>query len=183
MFENDKEEERMMKPVRESTLLHDQGFSLIELVIVVAIMSALLAIAGIYSKQWLDKYKAESQIRTMHTDLLQARAKAMEKSKQYFVVVNNNSYQVIEDTNETGAPDAGDTYQTLNTLKYQVSTGGTGTITMDQKGIISAGTTTEGVLLVIKFDTGSGTPEYNCMQLCATRIAIGRMNGTICDPR
>lgn len=171
-----------MKAVLKSRSMHDRGFTVIELVIVIAIVSTLVAFAGIYSKQWLDKYRAESQIRMMHADLLQARAKAMEKNKEYFVVVNANSYQVIEDANEDGTADAGDTYQPLNTLNYQVSAG-TGTITMDQKGLISAGTTTEGVLLLIQFDTRSGAPEYNCMQLCPTRINIGRMNGTNCAPR
>ena len=124
------------KPMREG------GFSLIELVIVIAITMSLLAIAGVYSKQWVDRYNAESQIRQMHVDLLQARAKAIEKNKQYFVVVvagPPSNYQIYEDTNEDGgnAPDAGDTalWQTPKPLNYAVSTGAT--IIMDQRGIIS----------------------------------------------
>ena len=52
----------------------------------------------------------------MHADLLQARTLAMEKNKQYFVVVNTGSYQIIEDTNENGAIDAApaDTYRAEN---------------------------------------------------------------------
>jgi len=177
MYENDKGEQRMMKAVLKSKSVHDQGFSLLELLVVISIISTLFAIAGIYGKQYVDRYNAESQIRKMHSDLLQARVQAMEKNMLSTVVVNTGSYK-IGFTDDNGVT----TWQPLNTLKYTVSSG-TGTITMDQKGIISAGTTTESILTLIKFYTGSGTPEYDCMQLYATRINIGRMNGTNCDPR
>lgn len=157
---------------------NERGFSLVEMVIVVAIIGILLAIASIFGKPWIDKYNAEGQIRQMHADLLQARMKAMEKNKQYFVVVNTSSYQVIEDTNENGTIDVSptDTYLPLVPLKYSVITGGT--ITMDQRGLVSADTYT-----TIQFNTLSGKPEYNCISWNQTRITIGSMNGTNCIPR
>ena len=105
----------MKKTMLKSKVRHDQGFSLIELVVVVGIMSALLLIAGIYSKQWLDKYKAESQIRQMHVDLLQARVQAMGKNMQATVAVNAGSY-AIGFTNDNGVT----TWNPTTTLKYQV---------------------------------------------------------------
>lgn len=164
-----------------SRLMGEHGISLIELMVVISIISILLVIAGIAGKQWIDQYNAESQIRTMHTDLMQARVRAMEKNRQYFVAVKADGYQVVEDANENGVADASDSWQSPNTLNYQVSAG-IGTITIDQRGIVSAGTNTQDVLMVIEFDTGSATPEYNCMQLYATRINIGRMNGADCVP-
>jgi prepilin-type N-terminal cleavage/methylation domain-containing protein len=168
----------MMKAMQRSKWMHDQGFSLIELVIVVGIISLLLAIAGISGKKWMDRYNAESQIRMMHADLMQTRVKALGRNRQYFVAVNTRSYQVIEDTNENGVLNASpnDTWQTLKTLNYPVSLG-TGTITMDERGLVTTGTST------ITFNTGSDIPEYDCMRLYATRINIGRMNGTNCVPR
>jgi prepilin-type N-terminal cleavage/methylation domain-containing protein len=160
-----------MKAIPESRLLHNKGFSLIELVIVITIILSLAAVVGIYGKQWMDMYKAESQIRQMHTDLLQARAQAMERNMQSAVRVNSGSYQIglTDDNGNT-------TWQPAKTLAYVVSSG-TGTITMDQRGIISPDT------LTIQFNTGSGTPEYDCMQLYATRINIGKMNGANCVTR
>ena len=150
------------------------GFTLVELMAVIAIMAILLAIAGIAGKQWMDQYYAESEIRTMHTDLLQTRAKAMGQNLQYFVLVNPGSYQ-IGFINDSGAP----TLQTPATLlKYPISSPSSSmTLTFDTKGLLSTTAST------IQFNTGTGKPEYDCLELYETRINIGRMNGTTCVPR
>jgi prepilin-type N-terminal cleavage/methylation domain-containing protein len=162
-----------MNSMLKFTLMDDQGFSLIELVIVIAIISVLAVIVGINANQWLNKYNAESKIRQMHADLMQARVQAMQYNRQYSVVVNTNSYQ-IGSTNDNGIT----TWQPSKTLNYPVSLASTGTIAIDQRGIISAG------IAIIQFNTGSGTPEYDCIQmLYATRINIGKMNGANCVTR
>ncbi len=160
------------------------GFSLVELVTVLAIISVLAGIAFVSWKPIVDKYNAESQIRMMQTDILQARVKAMERNKAEFIALNPGSYQIIEDTNENGAIDASpaDTWQPLKTIKYVISAG-TGTLIVDSRGLFSTPTSTLGSSISIQFNTGQGSPEYDCFQILATRINVGKMNGVNCVPR
>jgi prepilin-type N-terminal cleavage/methylation domain-containing protein len=166
-----------MKDIFKSGSPNERGYTLIEVVAVAAIIGIILAIAGIYGKPMIDKYNVESQVRKMCADVLQARMKAMEKNRQYFVRVNAGDYQVVEDTNENGVNDDAVVMQT--TLKYVIS-GGTGTITMDPRGlIVSADTYT-----TILFSTGSALKaDYDCIVMYPTRINIGSTNGTTCTPR
>ena len=149
------------------------GFSLIELITAIAIMAILLALAGMVWKRWTDQYNAESEIRMMHTDLLQTRTKAMGQDLQYLVGVGPGSYQIgyINDSGTT-------TWQTPVTLKYPISSPTSSmTLTFDTKGLLSK------PVSAIQFNTGIGKPEYDCLELYETRINIGRMNGTNCVPR
>ena len=169
-------------------MMDSRGFSLMELLTVMAIMSALLAIGTIKGKQWMDQYNAESQMRTLHTDLLATRAMAMEKNKQYFVVLNAGSYQIVEDKNDSGGnkPDAADTGQPSKTMLFSPKlTSDPLYIAMDARGLVSTYPTAIPLNggLSIQFDTRNTAPEYDCLQLYATRINIGRMNGTNCNPR
>jgi len=166
----------------ESWSSNERGYSLIEIATVIAIIGVMLALASIYGKPWVDKYNVEGQIRQMNADLLQARQKAMERNKQYFVKVNTGSYQVIEDTNENGALDASptDTYLPAVTLKYSIVAATTGTVTIDQRGLIISGDT----YTTIQFTTGAALKaDYDCITMYPTRINIGSMNGTTCKPK
>jgi prepilin-type N-terminal cleavage/methylation domain-containing protein len=157
----------------------DGGFSLIELLIVIGIISILLAFAAINGKQWMDKYNAEKQLRIMHADLLQARTSAMDQNMRYFVVITANNYQVIKDANGNGKND--DTVLFQTPLHYQATT--PMTLIIDQKGLLSTSTSSLPNLPDIKFNTADVTPEYDCIQLYATRINIGKMIGANCVPR
>jgi prepilin-type N-terminal cleavage/methylation domain-containing protein len=158
---------------RRSAMNKSNGFTLVELMAVIAIMAILLALAGIAGKRWMDQYYAESEIKTMHTDLLQTRAKAMGQNLQYLVAVGPGSYR-IGFINDSGAT----TWQTPVTLKYPISSPASSmTLTFDTKGLLST------PVSAIQFNTGAGKPEYDCLELYETRIKMGRVNGTNCDPR
>jgi prepilin-type N-terminal cleavage/methylation domain-containing protein len=168
-----------MKTEVKITKMTDRGFSLPELLIVIAILSTLLAIAALPAKQWFDKSRAESQLRTMHADMLQARTNAMERSRLYFIVITANNYQIVEDVNDSGgiAPDPADlaAAQPAKPLRYQATS--SVTLIIDQKGLISTSTSSLSSLPDIKFNTSDVTPEYDCFQIYATRINLGKKDG------
>ncbi len=174
-----------MKSTFVAKMMNELGFTLTELVIVVAIITTLFAIATIAGKQYMDKYSAEEQMRLMHADLLQARVNAMEKNKLYFVQLNNSSYTIVEDTNENGIldPPPADTVVAQQTLKFPVSSILPSTLTMplviDQRGLLSLPTCSASIL----FSTGSASPEYDCFELYPTRINLGKWNGGSCVPK
>ncbi len=175
-----------MKTMQEPKIMHARGFTITELVVVIAIIAIMAAIVGISSKSWIDKYKVESEIRTMHADLIQTRAQAMEKNRQHVVTVNAGSYRVYEYNEDATTIDPGDdTWQTPKTLTYQaLATGWTGTLIIDTRGIISTDTASSLVgSLSIQFDTRSSGSLYDCLEVLATRINVGRMNGTTCAPQ
>lgn len=172
---------------RESCIMNRRGFSLIELLIIVAIVSILAVALGFQFSGWIGSYNVESQTKNMYIDLMNARARAMGRNRAHFVVVTNSNYQIFEDTNENGScescasgsgadsPVPGFTSAKTFDSNYQASSG-TGTITMDTRGMISPTTT-------IQFNNGGYSPDYDCIIVEATRIKMGKWNGTSCDAK
>ncbi|MFA4918609.1 MAG: GspH/FimT family protein [Thermodesulfovibrionales bacterium] len=160
--------------------MKEDGVTLIELIVVVSVIAVLVFALGFTFQRWMGGYKIESQVKELHVDLMNARARAMQRNRIHFVVANAGDYQVYEDTDEDGAIplpiDAGDTRilrPDPKPLTYPVeSTSWTGTITMDTRGLVSPNNTT------IRFAIGSNTPDYDCLVLSATRINIGKWDGT-----
>ena len=76
----------------------NSGFTLIELVLVLAIIGILLAIAGISGTAMLNKYRVESQTKQMYVDLMNARVSAMSKNRMYFVTPAATQYTIYEDS-------------------------------------------------------------------------------------
>ena len=177
-----------MKTRFRTKMMDSRGFSLLELLTVIAIISILLAIGTASGRQWLDKYHVESQMRTLHTDLMATRARAMEKNRIHFVVLDTGVYQIIEDKNDSGDYDAGDNILETKTINYPPKTSSTitgypVTLIMDARGLISTNTNSLISAASIPFDTRDTAPEYDCLQLYATRINIGRWDEKNCNPR
>jgi prepilin-type N-terminal cleavage/methylation domain-containing protein len=159
--------------------MNDQGFSLLELLVVMGIFTVLLGIAAISAQQWMQKYNAEKQVRILHADLLQARTSAMEKNRQYFVKITANDYRIVADVNDTGgtAPDAADLAAAPPATPLRYPATASVTLIFDQKGLVRTSTLSGSSLPDIKFDTAGVTPEYDCFQLYATRVNIGKKDG------
>lgn len=164
------------------------GFSLTELVTIIAIISTLAAIGGYSFLEMRNRYEVENQVKQFHADILNARLRATLRNKAHFVAVNSNSYQITEDTNESGGntADAGDTawFSAPKSFKYPASW--TGTVVMSTKGIISSPTNSTMSAtnpLSIRFSTSGSNPEYDCVAMSPMRINGGKSNGTDCLPR
>ncbi len=84
------------------------GVTLIELLIVVAIVSALAIALGFSYNGWIGNYMIESETRNIYSDLMDAKTRAMTRKTYHFAVLNAGNYQIFEDTNNNYNYDAGD---------------------------------------------------------------------------
>ena len=156
------------------------GFTIIELIVVLAIITILLVIAGLAGKSWMDRYYAERQMREMYVDLMNARVSAMQRNRVFFAVLTDTQYTVYEDTSPgpdgNGALDTAADRQVMQkdlSAAYSITWTGANTIQFDTKGIVTAG------LGAVRTSTLYGS-EYNCIALESTRIKMGAWNGTDC---
>jgi prepilin-type N-terminal cleavage/methylation domain-containing protein len=155
-----------------------EGTTLIELLVVLTIMGILVFLLGFSFQDWTGNYKVESQAKEMYVDLMNARARAMQRNRCHFVVVTANNYQIFEDANEDCVYNAGDTALTAftspKTLTY--TSNWTGTVTMDTRGMVNQNDT-------IRFDNLGKNPDYDCITIYSTRINMGKWNGSSCDAK
>jgi type II secretory pathway pseudopilin PulG len=164
-----------------------KGISLLELLFVVAISGILMGIGGFTVQGFRSRYDAESQVRQLHVDMMNARVQALEKSRVYYMILTTNGYQIIEDTNESGgtAPDNGDKPLWSEPKQFKFPSLWSGTLIMDERGIVSKSTSP--ILanggLMIRFDTAGTNPEYDCISTGPTRIRPGKWNGIKCVTR
>jgi len=137
--------------------MNKRGVTLIELIVVIAIIGILAVALAFNYQNWMGRYNIEKAVKDLYSDLMSARAEAVMKDHTYIVNFPSvNSYGLTEDTDDTCRIDncqigAGDTpvatfpkalAYTMNTYTYNGAVITTRTITdvninFDNKGRMS----------------------------------------------
>ncbi len=162
----------------------ERGASMIELMIVVAIVGLLYVILSNAYQGWAEKYRVESAVKEMFADLMDARGRALQTNRAHFVLVTTTTtparYHVFADTSP--APDgngtygAGDTWVRSRTVQYRVTLA-PATVTainFNRDGLLS---TNGGTAATIRL-TSPVASDYDCINLGPTRIKMGRFDET-----
>jgi prepilin-type N-terminal cleavage/methylation domain-containing protein len=158
--------------------MKNNGFTVIELITVMAIFVILAGISAISIRDWLERYQVEVQTREMYVDLLNARLCALQRNRAVFVILASNQYEIYEDTHSL--PDGDGTLQpasdrlvvrkpTRFPLKPHLGFGHT-TFQFQTNGLV----TLDGS---IHFNS-SVDSLADCIVLSSTRIRMGKWNGT-----
>ncbi len=158
------------------------GFTLVEILIAIAIVGILVVIAVGNFEGLNEKYEVEAETKQLYADLMDARGRATQRNRVSFAQINANDYRTYEDTSP--APDGDGSLQTGNdtivastTVRHGISTdnlvGGAGfTFRFDRNGIASV-TGTGTILLASQVQ-----PDYDCITVKPTRIKMGQYLGT-----
>lgn len=152
-----------------------RGFTLVEILIAIAILGILVVIAVGNFGGMNEKYKVEAETKQLYADLMDARGRAMQRNRASLVRINANDYKTYEDTSPApdgdGALDNTDTLITNTIVSHAIATGNIAvplSFNFNRNGIAS-------VTGFIRF-ASTVRPDYDCIWIRATRIKMGQYN-------
>jgi prepilin-type N-terminal cleavage/methylation domain-containing protein len=151
--------------------MRQRGFSLVELIIAMAIMGTLLSIATLNWNEMQTKCAIESQIKTMHADLMEVRLNALYTKTARSVVISGTDYKAYATTDITATP--------LETkqLRYPVVKNTGGALTFNTQGLTNG---TECSICILPTNDNSAAVDSMVISQC--RINLGkRKTGGACD--
>ncbi|MDA8105032.1 MAG: type II secretion system protein [Nitrospiraceae bacterium] len=157
--------------------MKETGITIIELVVVVSIIGILVAGMGFSYQDWVERYEVERATKELYFDMMHARMRAMERGREHYVVFGENSYSIIEDTNESGKNDTGDERLSgfPKSTDYDLQRNVSGKVTFNGRGLISG---------LQRIWVASATdPEYDCMNVSRARVVMGRFTDGECLPK
>jgi type II secretion system protein H len=165
------------------------GFSLIEMLVVIAIVGIIAGLATVSFAGLARKYKIDNQVRRMHADFSNVKVMAMTKGRTHFVTLNANGYTGYEDSDP--APDGNGTLavgsdrvvltsnQSLNmsTVTNQqslpIAWSGDAEIDFSSRGLCTTKPNNTIPNTVCVFS--SVNTRYDCINVSATRITLGKL--------
>lgn len=92
-----------------------KGFTLVEMLIVIAVMGIMMTIAIPNYQTFMTQRRLNGAAREVMSDLMAARMQAITKNNRFrVIVVDAAQYQILDDANNNNAVDAGEAIQTKN---------------------------------------------------------------------
>jgi len=86
-----------------------KGFTLLELMIVIAIMGIMAAIAAPSYIEYMAVRRLSGAARMVMSDLMRARQNSVNQNNNFRVIFNStHQYDILDDDNGNGSPDAGE---------------------------------------------------------------------------
>jgi prepilin-type N-terminal cleavage/methylation domain-containing protein len=153
--------------------MRQSGLTLIEVLVVVAILGILLAIGTIDFRTWAIRYNVERQIKELQSDLMTARVQAKNRNRAHFVVLGSNQYVITDDTDDNGSNDATDTVLVSRVgvrNAMQWSNAGETQFVFSKRGLSEFAGADKTICV---FSTAG--PSYDCLVITPSRINAGKI--------
>jgi len=146
----------------------------IELLIVLAILGIVAAIAVDSFRGMGEKYQVEGETKQLYADLMDARGRAMQRNRAFFVQITTSGYRTYEDSNP--APDGNNALETaldrpvanVTTRHSIIATGGVDNVAFNRNGTASAAGH-------VRF-SATARADYDCVGIGTTRLNMGKYN-------
>jgi len=161
------------------------GFTLIEALIVLAILGIVAVLAVDSFRGMGEKYRVEGATKQLYADLMDARGRAMQRSRAFFVRFKPSGYgyETYEDSNP--APDGNNSFDSGQdtpvadvTTPHSIATalaGGVQNFTFKRDGTATA-------TGHVRFPQ-TAKADYDCVGIGTTRLNMGKFDGTNCVER
>ncbi len=134
-----------------------RGFTLLELVMVVAFISVLLAIGAHSLQRAMAREEVDGWARSIAYDIVSAQQAAMTRRTTVTATFQNQTYTIV----------TGSTTLRQQTLPAHISLGSLQTVSFDRRGVPSAGltltvtSTSSGRSYVVTVETGTGRVTFS----------------------
>ena len=153
------------------------GFTVIEALIVVAILGIIAVIAVDSFRGFGEKYRVEGETKQLYADLMDARGRAMQRNRASFALFTSSGYATYEDTDNPpdgdGTLTPSDTRITSVTARHVITatlSGGASDFAFNRNGTATA-------TGYVRFSS-TVTADYDCVGIGTTRLHLGKYNGT-----
>ncbi len=161
----------------QSTGRGESGITLVELLVVLTIVVVLMVALGFQYSGWQGKYNVESQVKGLYSDLVSARARAMQTAVTVSATFPDSThYSITQNKPVSNAMSASSEDDSTSPATITARDITTVVISFDKKGLIAcpvlltAATQPKGV---ISF-TSTVHPDYDCIVLSQTMIGMGK---------
>ena len=162
-----------MSDTRGKTVGNNLGITLMELLVVLGILAALLLSLGASYQGWMEKHKVEGATKTLYADLMNARARAVQRNRVHFVSVASSGYSTFEDTNTV--PDGNGVFESA--LDTRIVNAASAYPIASSLGMpLQFSFSPDGLSSVtcwVRFSSTINEPDYDCITIKPTRINLG----------
>ena len=172
-----------MSSSRHHNKIYEYGFSLIELIITIAIIGIALSIGTLNFNQWMLKSRVEAQVKQMVSDISELRIRALTMKQRHSVTLDATSYtfKSYSSENQTkfnGNTIAGGTHNVTYGLK-KTPTGsnyGGEVFQIYENGMLSD-------LPATVFLDYNGSAATDCLIISTARVNPGKKSGATCNDK